>query len=77
MSEVTDYLHIVGLDIETVPLPVESFTDGQMRRYELDMARKKERIEGTPDESMTDEEISSLIRSTHPMLGWVCCVSVV
>lgn len=72
-----DYLHVVGLDIETVPLPVESFTEGQMRRYELDVARKKERIKGTPDESMSDEEISSLIRATHPMLGWVCCVSVV
>lgn len=77
MSDVPDYLHIVGLDIETVPLPVETFTEGQMRRYKMDVARKHERIKGTPDEGMTDEEISSLIRATHPMLGWVCCVSVV
>lgn len=77
MGELPEYLHIVGLDIETVPLPVETFSEGQMRRYELDVARKHERIKGTPDEGMTDEEISSLIRATNPMLGWVCCVSAV
>lgn len=77
LSVLPEYLHIVGLDIETVPLPVDTFTDGQMRRYELDVARKHERIKGTPDEGMTDEEISNLIRATNPMLGWVCCVSVV
>ena len=77
MTELPDYLHIVGLDIETVPLPVDTFTEGQMRRYKLAVARKHERIKGTPDEGMTDEEISNLIRATHPMLGWVCCISVV
>ena len=62
----------VALDIETCPLPVDDFTGPQTDRYEKELAREQDK---NPD--YTDDEASRRVRSFHPYLGWVCCVSVV
>src|SRR5690606_3161100 len=61
----------IAWDIETCPLPVDTFTPVQQRRYER-LLRK----EGAPDAG-PDEEPSRKVRSLHPALGWICCLSAV
>jgi len=63
---------VVALDIETCPLPVEDISAPHTRRFEKELAREQER---NPEYS--DQEASKRVRSFHPYLGWVCCVSVV
>ena len=62
----------ISLDIETCPLPLEDFSPIQKERYEKELKREEER---NPDQP--EEESSKRVRSFHPYLGWVCCVSVV
>lgn len=62
----------VAWDIETCPLPLDGMTEAQRRRYEKELRRQLER---TP--AMAEEEASRLVRSVHPMLGWICCISAV
>lgn len=62
----------VALDIETCPLPVDDFSDTHAERYEKELAREQDR---NPEYS--EEEASRRVRSFHPFLGWVSCVSVV
>lgn len=62
----------LAFDIETVPLPVEWFSERQMRRYQKELARvERDRPEMDP------EEQSRMARSLHPWLCWVCCVAAV
>lgn len=64
--------HIVAWDVETVPLDVAGYSERQQRRAKMlldDELRRKP--DGDPD------DLSRLVRSTHPMLGRICCISLV
>ena len=64
--------HVVAWDIETVPQPLASLSDRQRRRYDLDLAAQQSRQpEADPD------DLCRLVRSLHPMLGRICCISVI
>ncbi|PEN11422.1 ribonuclease H [Longibacter salinarum] len=62
----------VAWDIETCPQPLSALTDTQKERYETEM-RQSERKK--PD--LDHEDRCRLVRSTHPLLGWICCISAV
>ena len=61
----------VAFDIETCPRPVADFTPREKRRYDAEMRRKTMK-----DIQAPIAEVSSRVRSVHPWLGWICCVSV-
>ncbi len=63
---------IVAWDIETCPQPLSAFTEAQRARYEQELAYQRER---RPE--LSEDEASRLARSTHPFLGWICCISAV
>jgi hypothetical protein len=63
---------VVAWDIETCPYPIETFTDAQQDRYEKELALKRER-----QPEMDEADASRLVRSVHPMLGWICCIAAV
>jgi hypothetical protein len=63
---------IVAWDIETCPQPLESFTEAQRARYEMEIAHKLDR-----NPEMDEADASRLVRSVHPFLGWICCISAV
>jgi 3'-5' exonuclease len=62
----------IAWDIETCPRPLSAFSETQQVRYEKEYARQRER-----NPEMVDEELSRLVRSIHPHLGWICCISAV
>ena len=62
----------VAYDIETCPLPIDQMSEAQLRRHDKELRRQLER---TP--AMDEHEASRLVRSIHPMLGWICCISAV
>lgn len=64
----------IAIDIETCPLPEGSLSKEQKKRLSSEMDfRRGRRPEELTGEDLEDEK--RLARSTHPMLGWVCCVS--
>lgn len=63
---------IVAWDIETAPLPLDQLTDAQRARMEKEVATLMQR---QPD--IEEEEARRLVRSTHPFLGFICCISAV
>ncbi len=64
--------HVIAWDIETIPQPEDLLSDRQRRRYELALADELKR---SPE---TDPvEAGRKVRSLHPMLGQICCISVV
>lgn len=66
----------IALDIETCPLPEERLSKEQRARLESEMDYRRSRSNG----ELSGEELESeerLARSTHGMLAWTCCVSVV
>lgn len=62
---------VAAWDIETCPTPLSIFTEAQRSRYETELRYKKSR-----DSELDEEEACRLVRSTHPFLGWICCISV-
>ena len=64
--------HIVAWDIETCPMPVEAMTRAQRERYHKELARELKR---DPDQDV--EGASSRVRSLHPHLAWICCISAI
>ncbi|MEM6328361.1 MAG: ribonuclease H [Bacteroidota bacterium] len=63
---------IIAWDIETVPQPLDSFSYRQQRRHDLMLNDEARR---TPEADRDD--LSRKVRSLHPMLGWICCISCV
>lgn len=63
---------IVAWDIETCPQPLAALTPPQAARYEKELAHRLERRPGSDE-----DEVSRLVRSVHPFLGWICCISAV
>lgn len=63
---------IVAWDIETCPLSFDAFTDAQQHRYDWELRIRSNR---RPDEPRS--EASRRVRSFHPFLGWICCISAV
>ena len=61
----------IAYDIETCPLPLEGFSERQMRRYRMDLTRETAK---KPDADHDD--LSRFVRSVNPHLGWVCCIAV-
>lgn len=63
---------IIAWDIETCPLPKNTFSEAQQRRYQrqLDMLLERE-----PD--IDPDEASIKVRSLHPLLGFICAIGVV
>ena len=62
---------IIVWDIETCPLDRTTFTDRQHRRHELLVNAELEKHPGT-----SYDEASRKVCSLHPMLGFICCISV-
>lgn len=63
---------VVAWDIETCPQPLDSLSEMQRKRYEREL---KYKLNQKPD--MDEGEASRLVRSVHPFLGWICCISAV
>ena len=62
----------VAWDIETCPVPLDALSRAQQARYDNELAYKLSR------ESVMDRQTASrLVRSIHPFLGWICCISAV
>lgn len=59
----------VALDIETVPLPSSGYTPQQEERLQSEMEHRRRRPNGDAE---ADRRLAC---STHPMLGWICCVA--
>ena len=62
----------IAWDIETCPIPIERMTEAQRARFQKELKRQLAR---TPD--MSEDTAGKLVRSVHPMLGWICCISAV
>lgn len=60
---------LIAWDIETCPLPLENFSERQMRRHDMEVAKILSREEITP------EEASRKARALHPHLGWICAIA--
>lgn len=65
-------LPLVAWDVETCPTPLDALSPAQQVRYEKELRRQ---LKQTPE--MAEDDASRLVRSVHPFLGWVCCVSAV
>ncbi len=65
----------IAFDIETCPLPEASLSEEQYRRLESEMDFRESR--SGPFTEKERESEKRLARSTHGMLGWACCASVV
>jgi hypothetical protein len=63
---------IIAWDIETVPQRLSRMSVRQLRRVWLEVKRERER---NPDRSMLDT--IRLVCSLHPMIGRICCISIV
>jgi DNA polymerase elongation subunit (family B) len=61
----------VAWDIETCPRPYEELSDAHRERH-----RKESKHEMEVGAEEPSEEIKSKAASLHPMLGWICCISV-
>lgn len=66
----------IALDIETCPLPQETLSEAQTDRLSSEMDYRRRRSDGELAGAELEEE-KRLARSTHPILGWVCCVSLI
>jgi hypothetical protein len=62
----------VAWDIETCPFPLDNLSRSQQARYDNELAHKLSR---KPE--MDHDAASRLVRSVHPFLGWICCISAV
>lgn len=62
----------VAWDIETCPLPTDTFSESHAQRHEKEVAKQQDR-----HPHLTPDEASRRARSFHPYLGWICCISVV
>jgi hypothetical protein len=63
---------VVAWDIETCPHAFDSFSDSQQNRYDAEL-----RARSNKDPDRPRAETSRLVRSVHPFLGWICCISAV
>ena len=61
---------VVAWDIETCPQPLDTLSPCQRRRHALLLDGERRRHPEAPP-----EEACRRVRSLHPMLGWICCVS--
>lgn len=74
---------MLAWDIETCPLPDERLTPAKRERVGKLMASAKksggawDRIQATAKErgSDADEDLRQFVMATHPMLNWICCIS--
>jgi DNA polymerase elongation subunit (family B) len=62
----------VAWDLETCPFDFDTYTDAQNERYDTELRIRSNR---RPDEPRSSS--SRLVRSVHPFLGWICCISAV
>jgi len=63
---------LIAWDIETAPLPESALSEAQQARRERQLSYVSER---SPDQPAAEQD--RLVRSTHPFLGWICCISAV
>lgn len=62
---------IIAFDIETAPQPLARLSERQRRRHDLLL---EDELRRSPDGDR--EDLSRKVRSLHPMLGFICCISV-
>ena len=62
----------IAWDVETCPLPEDTFSGPRQGRFEKELTKQQER-----NPEMGREEASKRARSFHPYLGWITCISVV
>lgn len=65
--------HVIGFDLETVPQPLDRLSDRQRRRHDRMVEGELARDHTPPANA---ETVSAKVRSLHPMLGWIICISV-
>ncbi|WP_231465998.1 ribonuclease H-like domain-containing protein [Rhodothermus marinus] len=65
-------LHYVAFDIETCPLPQESYSKQQHARLAKEMHLRRKREPDVVEEAIIQQKAASL----HPLLGWIVCISV-
>ena len=63
---------LIAWDIETAPLPESALGEARQARRERQLSYVAER---NPDQPAAEQD--RLVRSTHPFLGWICCISAV
>lgn len=63
---------LVAWDIETCPTCLNEFSEAQRARYKKELEWKLKR-----KPKMDETAASRLVRSVHPLLGWICCISAV
>lgn len=63
---------VVAWDAETCPMPEHLYTDAHRARLEKETSIIRDRRQ-----DLDDEAARRLAQSTHPFLGWICCVSAV
>ncbi len=69
---------IIAWDIETCPLPEDSYSPRQQRRRDLRLQseiRKAGLKLNDPDYVDQVAKINRRVRATHSHLGWICCMS--
>jgi hypothetical protein len=64
--------HVIAWDLETCPQPLDALSARQRRRHDLLV---QDELKRSP--ALHPDEASRKARSLHPMLGWICCLSVV
>jgi hypothetical protein len=63
---------LIAWDIETCPFDLDTYTPSQNDRYGQELRYRRDRREDEPEEAS-----SRAVRSLHPCLGWICCISAV
>lgn len=65
-------MHFVAWDIETCPRPYESLSTAHQKRQ-----KKEYEYQSRKDRDQPADEIKNRAGGTHPLLGWICCISMV
>lgn len=64
-------IHYVALDIETCPLPIDSYSTQQQWRLAREMYLHSQR-----EPAATEDQLMRKAASLHPLLSWIVCISV-
>ncbi len=62
--------HMLAWDIETCPLPDSRLTPAKRERVEKLVTRARK-----DGDARDDADLRSYVMATHPLLNWICCVS--
>ena len=72
VGEATATQTTVAWDIETCPLPEDHLTDVHHERSEKEILMLRQR-----QPELAEDEVRRMVKSTHPFVGRICCISAV